>query len=205
MYKINNKNNITMLKIYNNISSVNNNFFIKIVNNLKEFFNFEEFKSSLILEKELTKVLFKIKYNYQINNYTNNKRNIDDNYDYIDNIKKKSKISNNFLIIENNHNKYTYYDDSMNILNENFKKPNKNIIFNNNDNQLCSFCKNGDLQSVEYYISYLNIDPFKYNSLYKMNPIGLAYENNHSDIIELIKKYVSEKKIHYDNNFYSPN
>jgi len=72
------------------------------------------------------------------------------------------------------------------------------------DNLLCSYCVNGDITNTIFYILHKGVDPFKYNELYKTNPIHIAFMYKHLNIIKIIQKYVYDKKIPYNFNYYCP-
>jgi len=72
------------------------------------------------------------------------------------------------------------------------------------DNLLCFYCINGDITNIIFNILNKNVDPFKYNELYKTNPIHLAFQYKHLNVIKIIQKYVYDKKIYYNFNFFCP-
>jgi hypothetical protein len=55
-----------------------------------------------------------------------------------------------------------------------------------------------------FFILNKGVDPFKYNELYNTNPINLAFKHGHLNIIKIVQKYVYDKKIPYEFNFYCP-
>jgi hypothetical protein len=72
------------------------------------------------------------------------------------------------------------------------------------DNLLCSYCINGDITNIIFLIINKGVDPFKFNKLYQTNPLHLAIQYNHLNIIKIIQKYVYDKKIPYNFNFFCP-
>lgn len=72
------------------------------------------------------------------------------------------------------------------------------------DNLLCSYCINGDITNTIFLVINKGVDPFKFNEKYQTNPMHLAFHNNHLNIIKIIQKYVYDKKIPYNFNFYCP-
>ena len=72
------------------------------------------------------------------------------------------------------------------------------------DNLLCTYCVNGDITNTIFYILHKGVDPFKFNEKYQTNPISLAFHNKHLNIIKIIQKYVYDKKIPYNFNFFCP-
>ena len=140
-----------------------------------------------------------------------NKENQDNIFNLM-NIKKKKKSFDNL-------NKLDKLDKINGTINDNSAKElaSKKIKYNDEldlsykintdvkfDNLLCSYCINGDITNTIFLIVNKRVDPFKYNELYLTNPINLAFKHGHLNIIKIIQKYVYDKKIPYEFNFYCP-
>ena len=140
-----------------------------------------------------------------------NKENQDNIFNLM-NIKKKKKSFDNL-------NKLDKLDKINGTINDNSAKElaSKKIKYNDEldlsykintdvkfDNLLCSYCINGDVTNTISLIVNKGVDPFKYNELYLTNPINLAFKHGHLNIIKIIQKYVYDKKIPYEFNFYCP-
>ena len=143
-----------------------------------------------------------------------NKENQDNIFNLM-NIKKKKKSFDNL----NKLDKLDKLDKINGTINDNSAKElaSKKIKYNDEldlsykintdvkfDNLLCSYCINGDITNTIFLIVNKRVDPFKYNELYLTNPINLAFKHGHLNIIKIIQKYVYDKKIPYEFNFYCP-
>ena len=123
-------------------------------------------------------------------------------FDNLSNLDKLDKLDKtNITIIENPAkvvaSKKQKYNDRLNFS----YLINTDVKF---DNLLCSYCINGDVTNTISLIVNKGVDPFKYNELYNTNPINLAFKHDHLNIIKIVQKYVYDKKIPYEFNFYCP-
>ena len=127
-----------------------------------------------------------------------NSMNIKKKKNSFDNLAKLDKLDN---INENSSKEITSkkqkYNDALNFS----YLINTDVKF---DNLLCSYCVNGDVTNTIFLIVNKGVDPFKYNELYNTNPINLAFKHGHLNIIKIVQKYVYDKKIPYEFNFYCP-
>jgi hypothetical protein len=139
---------------------------------------------------ELTKNSFNDENQENIFNSTNIKKK-----NSFDNLAKLDKINDNST--KESSSKKQKYNDSLNFS----YLINTDVKF---DNLLCSYCVNGDITNTIFFIVNKGVDPFKYNELYNTNPINLAFKHGHLNIIKIIQKYVYDKRIPYDFNFYCP-
>ena len=137
-----------------------------------------------------------------------NKENQDNIFNLM-NIKKKKKSFDNLNKLDKING--TINDNSARELASKKQKYNEALnsayIINTDvkfDNLLCSYCINGDITNTIFLIVNKRVDPFKYNELYLTNPINLAFKHGHLNIIKIIQKYVYDKKIPYEFNFYCP-
>lgn len=156
---------------------------------------------------ELTKNSFNDENIYNKENQDNifNSMNIKKKKKSFDNLAKLDKLDKidkiNVTIIDNHakegSSKKQKYNDSLNFS----YLINTDVKF---DNLLCSYCINGDITNTIFFIVNKGVDPFKYNELYNTNPINLAFKHGHLNIIKIIQKYVYDKKIPYEFNFYCP-
>jgi hypothetical protein len=151
----------------------------------------------MILSENLYE-LTKNSYNNENQENIFNSMNIKKKKNSFDNLAKLDKLDN---INENSSKEITSkkqkYNDALNFS----YLINTDVKF---DNLLCSYCVNGDVTNTIFLIVNKGVDPFKYNELYNTNPINLAFKHGHLNIIKIVQKYVYDKKIPYEFNFYCP-